>query len=106
MAKIGIMAAMLLLPLPAQAGALSKVGDTIEVESVHCEVVSPYAIECTNIGRVCIAEREKQKVEGDRWFGCATDEWKAAHPGASCPDVGSIYYAPSACLTQHIGGGW
>lgn len=70
-----------LLACPAYAGELSHVGDAIEVESYRCEVVTPYRIECTDIGRVCEKFRAEEKSELDKSFGCAIEGSK----NAPCP---------------------
>jgi hypothetical protein len=73
--------AVLLSPAPSRAGGVSQTGTTIEVENYRCEVQSPYRIVCENIGRVCIAYREREEAERNKTFGCAIE----TSPNFPCP---------------------
>jgi len=71
MKLIAICSLMAILTAPACAGDISEVGSALEVESYRCVVTSARAIECLNIGRVCVAARAEEEKRSKRWFGCA-----------------------------------
>lgn len=85
----------------ALAGDISENGTSIEVETYRCTVKSSRSIECTNVGRVCMEARAKQKKQDDYYFGCALDEWKNKHPKESCP--AKPYWAPIECMPYVMG---
>ncbi len=91
-----ILAALLATVSPVAAGEISSTGSSIEVENFKCEVASPYAIKCKNIGRVCEQARNKEKAFDDYYLGCALDEWKKKHPKEACPE--NRYRAPQECM--------
>ena len=99
-----ILVTVLFVSTSCHAGTLSKLGDVIEVESYRCIVKGQRSIECTNVGRVCDQDRARQKAQDDRYFGCATDAWKAEHPGESCLPFAQTYFAPAECMTLRMGG--
>lgn len=85
-----------------QPDQISPIGTSIEVQDYRCTVRSPYTIECTDIGRVCLAARVWKKKQTDHYLGCATDAWGAAHPGEGCPS--QRYDEPARCTPMVFGG--
>lgn len=62
-------------------GPISQVGTVIETQDIRCEVKSPLAIQCINIGRVCRAYRAERAIDYRKTFGCALED----SPNHPCP---------------------